>query len=161
MQLQLPAPCKNVAIELLDWMPQRVYEAFNEELTAGMSMDIGGIAEVTDDDILRELGADELQLFKNATDEKKEETRQKVRRRISMKKVQAKFSMKDNNRAQLVKISGMVRKITVTNEGSEPQEMTDKDEIKDALLELPVNCYELISKKVDEIEKSGDDSAKK
>jgi hypothetical protein len=161
MIIKLVKPCENVSVTIMDWMPQRVFEAFNEAITGNMSIDVGAQEEINDDDVLNLMGADFLAEYQNAEGEKKDELTAKVRRKITMKNLKAKFTIRDQNNAERVKIVGMTKEITTEHENGEKESVTDPEDIEKALLDLPVQCFKQIQDAVSAIEKAESTEAKK
>ena len=162
MNLALRKPLETFTVVLKDWMPQRVFERYNEALTSNMKMDLNSIADITDDEILNAMGASYLASFRNERDEEKKNVMlNEVRKKLATKRVQATFTIADNNRAQRIKVVGMISSIEDKNpEDGKIRSITSESEIGQFIDEMPTNLYQLIVDAIEKIEKDAEKEGK-
>lgn len=162
MRLALKKPLETFTVVLKDWMPQRVFERYNEALTANMKMDLNSISDITDDEILNAMGASYLANFRNERDEEKKNAMlNEVRKKLATKRVQATFTIADNNRAQRIKIVGMISAVEDKNpEDGKITSISSEEEIGRFIDEMPTNLYQAVADAIEKIEKEAEKEGK-
>jgi predicted RND superfamily exporter protein len=134
-------PISKYTVTLLPYVPQRVFEKYQETITKNIKMDMN--LHVTVDTVAEKLGADRASAIQNAqTDDERRILLDDARKEIMMQGMKAEINLADNHAAEREKMIGMIK------------ELKDGDTVLDSkeVENLPQKDYALIQAEIAKIE---------
>jgi hypothetical protein len=108
--MKLTLPQSGSVVELHDFVPQIVFERFQEMISKNIKFDMK-IANVDITRVAEELGPDRAFAIQNAEEGQRKLLMDEARKEIIMKHVNAEISVADTHAAERTKIAGMVLSI--------------------------------------------------
>jgi|SRR3990167_7473092 len=148
-------PISQYEVILYDWIPQKVYEDSQNAILGNAGISIANVTNITDDDILSEMGVDFMHKINKSTLEKQNEMRELANRKIIQKRLEGRVTFQDQVKGDRIKLVGMILELKKDN-----KIFADKEEIRNIIEMLPTTDYALIQSKIHDIEK-GEEERKK
>jgi hypothetical protein len=101
-------PISHYTVTLYPFLPQRVFERYQEMVTKNIKMDMN--LHVTVDTVAEQLGAARAQEIQHApSDEERRLLLEEARKDIMMQNVKAEINLADNHAAEREKVIGMIK----------------------------------------------------
>lgn len=139
--MEFSLPVTKYTVVLFDYVPQRVFERYQEIIAGDMSIDLKD-ANVTIERVAEVLGPDRALQIQQADETQRQQLLDEARKEIIMQNVKMQIRIADQHVAEREKVKGMVREVRdgeKTLAGFDPADLPKRD-------------YALIQTKIADIE---------
>jgi DNA-binding transcriptional regulator YdaS (Cro superfamily) len=150
--MRFDLPVTNYSVELHDFVPQSVFEKYQEMIAKNIKFDMKD-ANVTIDRIAEVLGPDRAFAIQNADEGERQVLMNEARQEIIAQSIRAEINLADTHAADRQKCVGMIKDMRNTN--------GDSLTVSIVLGELPRRDYAVIQKEIAKIEAADDAELKK